>query len=193
MTPERMAQLVTRWVRFYTRDLPTPVAQRRRDEIDADVRDHIAHERGEGSSEARIALGVASRLIRGVAADTAWRRGQQKPGGRSRRAALYIALAVALVLSLPLIAMQFSNEVVWSLADFVLVGVLLTIIGVAIERAIRNAGSRTAAVSIGVLGVLAMLFGGADDAPGLVLIGIVLVASACALGIRSAAGLSDRS
>lgn len=187
MTPERMAQLVARWVRYYTRDLPTPAAQRRREEVDGDVRDHIAHERGEGSGDRRIALDLVSRALRGVAADAAWRRRQPKLSARrSRRAALYIALAVALVSALPLVAMQFSDEVVWSLGDFVLVGVLLTIIGVAIERAVRNAGSRTAAISIGVLGVLAMLFGGADDAPGLVLIGIVLVASACALGLRSA-------
>jgi hypothetical protein len=42
MTPERMAELVARWVRLYTRDLPTPIAQRRVDEIGADLHDHIA-------------------------------------------------------------------------------------------------------------------------------------------------------
>ena len=49
MTPERMAGLVARWVRLYTRDLPAPVAQRRIDEIDADLHDHIAHERAAGT------------------------------------------------------------------------------------------------------------------------------------------------
>ena len=37
MTPERMAGLVARWVRFYTRNLPQPIAHRRIAEIDADL------------------------------------------------------------------------------------------------------------------------------------------------------------
>jgi len=57
MTPERIAELVARWVRSYTRDLPTPIAQRRIDEIDADLHDHIAHERAKGTGEWRIAGG----------------------------------------------------------------------------------------------------------------------------------------
>ena len=73
MTPERMAALVARWVRFYTRNLPPPVAQRRIDEIDADLHDHIAHERGHGTSDRRIALSIAARMVRGLAADAAWR------------------------------------------------------------------------------------------------------------------------
>jgi len=73
MTPERMAELVAHWVRFYTRDLPTPIAQRRVDEIDADLHDHITHERAQRTSDRRIALGIASRMVRGLAADVAWR------------------------------------------------------------------------------------------------------------------------
>ena len=45
MRAERMAELVARWVRFYTRDLPTTIAERRVDEMNADLHDHIAHER----------------------------------------------------------------------------------------------------------------------------------------------------
>jgi hypothetical protein len=58
MTPERPAGLVARWVRFYTRELPAPVAQRRVDEIDADLHDHIAHERSRGPTDRRIALSI---------------------------------------------------------------------------------------------------------------------------------------
>jgi hypothetical protein len=39
---------------------------------------------------------------------------------------------------------------------------------------------------IGTLGVAAGILGEADDAPGLVLVGILLVASASALGVRTA-------
>src|SRR4029453_17250640 len=87
--------------------------------------------------------------------------------------------------SIPLVGMLIREDVVWSLADFVGAGVLLTIVGVAIELAVRRAGTPASAVGIAVLGVAAALFGEADDAPGLVLLGLVLIASACALGVRS--------
>ena len=73
MTAARMAALVARWVRLYTRNLPAAVAERRAAEIDADLHDHIAHERAQGISERRIALSILSRMVRGVAADAAWR------------------------------------------------------------------------------------------------------------------------
>ena len=112
MTPERMAGLVARWVRFYTRDLPTPIAQRRVDEIGADLHDHIAHERANGTSERRIARGIASRMVRGLAADAAWRGRQAKAAAHSStrestkkmNRALYrstarVALSVAVIMS----------------------------------------------------------------------------------------------
>jgi hypothetical protein len=73
VTPERMAKLVARWVWLYTRGLPAATAQRRADEIGADLHDHIAHERGRGTGDRRIALGVLSRMVRGLAADASWR------------------------------------------------------------------------------------------------------------------------
>jgi hypothetical protein len=198
MTSERMAELVARWVRFYTRDLPTPIAQRRVDEIDADLHDHITHERDNGVGDRRIALGIASRMVRGLAADVAWRGRQAKLADPSTpedamktskplyRSAVRVGLGVALILSLPLVAMLISDEVVWSLADFVVAGVLLTVVGVALELAVRKAGNLAAAIGIATVGVAAGVFGNADDAPGLVLLGIMLIVSACALGVRTA-------
>jgi hypothetical protein len=194
-----MAALVARWVRFYTRDLAAPIAQRRIDEIEADLLEHIAHERASGVSDRRIARDIRSRMVRGLAADVAWRGRQTKiPADRSTleetmktskplvRSAARVALGVALVLSLPAVGMLISDDVVWSLADFILAGILLTVIGVALELAVRRAGNRPAAVGIGVLGVAAAVLGEADDAPGLVLLGLLLLASACALGVRRA-------
>ena len=102
------------------------------------------------------------------------------------RSAVRIALGVAFVLSLPLVAMLITDDVVWSLADFVVAGVLLATIGVALELAVRKAGNLAAALGIAALGVLAAVLGEADDAPGLVLLGILLIGSACALGVRTA-------
>jgi hypothetical protein len=93
---------------------------------------------------------------------------------------------VALILALPLVAMQITDEVVWSLADFIAAGVLLATIGVALELAVRRAGNLAAALGIAAVGVAAAVLGEADEAPGLVLLGILLVASACALGVRTA-------
>jgi hypothetical protein len=102
------------------------------------------------------------------------------------RSAVRVALGVAFVLSLPLVAMQVTDEVVWSLADFVAAGVLLAAIGVALELAVKSAGNLAAALGIAAVGVAAAIIGEADDAPGLVLLGVLLVVSACALGVRTA-------
>jgi peptidoglycan/LPS O-acetylase OafA/YrhL len=102
------------------------------------------------------------------------------------RSAVRVALGVALILALPLVAMQITDEVVWSLADFIAAGVLLATIGVALELAVRRASNLAAALGIAALGVAAAVLGEADDAPGLVLLGILLIVSACALGVRTA-------
>jgi hypothetical protein len=198
MTPERMAELVARWVRFYTRDMATPIAERRVDEIDADLDEHIAHERAHGTSDLRIALSILSRMVRGLAADVAWRGRQaraaalhstteetMKTSKTLYRSVVRVALGVAFLLSLPLVGMLISDDVVWSLADFALAGVLLTTIGVALELAARKAGNLALALGIAALGVAAGVLGEADDAPGLMLIGILLIASGCAVGVRT--------
>ncbi len=198
MTPERMAELVARWVRFYTRDLPTPIAQRRIDEIDADLHDHIAHERANRTGDGRIAVGIASRMVRGLAADASWRRRYARAATRrstleetvkmSRsvyRSAVRVVLGVALILSLPLVGALITDDVAWSLADFVAAGVFLTAIGVVLELAARRKGNVPVALGIAALGVGAAVFGEADDAPGLVLLGILLIVSAGALGVRT--------
>jgi peptidoglycan/LPS O-acetylase OafA/YrhL len=102
------------------------------------------------------------------------------------RSAVRIALGVALILSVPLVAMQVTDEVVWSLADFVLAGTLLATIGIALELAVRRTGNLAAALGIAAVGVAAAIVGEADDAPGLVLLGILLIVSACTLSVRTA-------
>jgi ABC-type Mn2+/Zn2+ transport system permease subunit len=49
-----------------------------------------------------------------------------------------IVLTVALLLLMPLIAMQFSDEVDWSLFDFVIMGVLLLGTGLMCELVMRK-------------------------------------------------------
>ncbi|MBO0937986.1 hypothetical protein J2I47_15630 [Fibrella sp. HMF5335] len=49
-----------------------------------------------------------------------------------------IVLTVALLLLIPLIAMQFTDEVNWSLSDFVAMGILLLGAGLLCEFILRN-------------------------------------------------------
>jgi hypothetical protein len=195
MTPERVARLVAWWVRCYTRNLPDSIARRRIDEIDADLHDHITHERAHGSGERQIAVGIATRMIRGLAADVAWRR----MAARSRtakdvittrrsayRSAVRVALATALILLVPLVAMQITDEVAWSLADFVIAGVLLGGAGLLLEMTARKRGTIGYPAAATALGVAAIVLGEADDAPGLVLFGCLLIAGAVALVVRTA-------
>jgi hypothetical protein len=105
---------------------------------------------------------------------------------RVARPAARVALGVGAVLCLPLVAMLFTDQVVWSLADFVAAGALLVAIGVSFELALAKAGSRTLALGIALLGGAAIATGELDDAPGLVLLGLLLVAGGVAISWRRA-------
>jgi len=59
-----------------------------------------------------------------------------------KTALIRLALATAALLMVPLVAMQFTAEVVWDLADFIVAGVLLFGSGLAYRLLTRKA-SRT--------------------------------------------------
>ena len=48
-----------------------------------------------------------------------------------------ILITTALILSIPLVTMQFTKEINWTLSDFVIAAVLLLSTGLAIELVIR--------------------------------------------------------
>jgi len=52
-----------------------------------------------------------------------------------------ILLTVASLLLIPLIAMQFTDEVTWSAFDFIVMGTLLLVTGLAIELVLRKVQS----------------------------------------------------
>lgn len=49
-----------------------------------------------------------------------------------------IFITVAILLLIPLVAMQFTEEVDWGILDFVVMGILLLSVGLAIEFVLRR-------------------------------------------------------
>jgi len=76
------------------------------------------------------------------------------------RALFNVAAATVLVLSIPLIAMQFTSEVNWGPGDFALAGLLLFCSGVIYVVASRRIHSKAhrAVVAAIVVGVLAVVW-----------------------------------
>jgi hypothetical protein len=92
----------------------------------------------------------------------------------------------ALVLLVPLVAMQFTDEVDWSVGDFVFAGALLVGTGLLIELAVRDPRKVAYRAAAAAIGVAAIVLGEADDAPGLVLFGCLLIAATIAISVRGA-------
>ena len=68
-----------------------------------------------------------------------------------------ILIAVVLLLSVPLIAMQFTTEVNWTMADFAVMAFLLLSTGLICELAMRKVTTKNARMGI-VAVVLVVLF-----------------------------------
>lgn len=71
-----------------------------------------------------------------------------------------LVLTVALLLSVPLIAMQFTNEVNWSPFDFIVAAVLLFGTGLTCEFVIRKVSSMNYRIAIcgAILVLLALIW-----------------------------------
>lgn len=196
MTPERIARVVARWTQLYTAGLPRPVADRRREEIDADVHEQITYERSAGVDDSRVALALASRMVRGAIADVSWRHGERRiartnPSEEQRlmntvnRSALRVTVFVLAVLAIPYVGSVVSEDVEWSGFDFVLAGIVLAVLGVSFELARLRRGNIVVGAAVALFGAAAAALGEVDDAPGLVLFGGLLVASGAAIAYRN--------
>jgi hypothetical protein len=135
-------------------------------------------------------------MVRGLAADASWRRQMNaRPSTRkdvmqmsktAYRSAVRVALATAFILLLPLVGMRISDEVNWTLTDFVIAGALLGGTGLLLELAVRKPGNIAYRAVAGAIAVAAIVLGEADDAPGLVLFGCLVIAGTVALSVRTA-------
>jgi len=93
-------------------------------------------------------------------------RGKERSHGNRWRIAAWSA--AALILLLPLIAMGFTDQVNWSLADFVFAGGLILGTGIAFEVALRKSRATTYRVAVGVALVAAFLLVWLNAAVGLI-------------------------
>ena len=78
-----------------------------------------------------------------------------------------ILIAVFIILLIPLIAMQFSDEVNWTLSDFVVAGVLLLGTGLMCDLVIRKVQNINYRIAICVALLMALLLIWAELAVGI--------------------------
>lgn len=193
MTPERAARLVARWVAAYTNGLPATIRDRRIEELAADVDEQIAVDRSDGVPDRRIAAALLSRMARGMPADLAWRDDLHPLGGTYVKP--YLALFAAALGVAALALVLDSTALV--LVSAALLAVDILGVGLLGLRMAQRDGAvvpfvvvQGAALAVAAIGVFAIVWGESDDAPGLVLLGIMVivgvVVGAFALGRRTA-------
>jgi uncharacterized membrane protein YgdD (TMEM256/DUF423 family) len=68
-----------------------------------------------------------------------------------------VALATALILLIPLVAMQFTDEVNWSLSDFIIMGILLFGSGLVYVLTTRNMNDAKHRIAVGAIVLIALL------------------------------------
>jgi hypothetical protein len=117
-----------------------------------------------------------------------------KTNHTAHRRAARLVLAAAFILMLPLLAMQFTDQVVWDLADFAVAGALLVGTGLKYELAARKAGNSAYRAAVGVALAAALvlvwmnlavgLIGTEDDRANLMYVGVLAVGSIGAIIAR---------
>jgi hypothetical protein len=96
--------------------------------------------------------------------------GNAENGGGRRGSRWRIAAwaSAALILLLPLVAMQFTDEVVWDVADFAVFGALLVGVGITYELAARKTGNTVYRSAVGVALAAAFMLVWVNGAVGII-------------------------
>jgi peptidoglycan/LPS O-acetylase OafA/YrhL len=81
---------------------------------------------------------------------------EPEPPRRTSPRLVRIVLATALLLLVPLVAMQVTDQVAWTTGDFIAMGTLLASAALAYELAVRKARSAPARFAVGTM-VFALL------------------------------------
>jgi hypothetical protein len=92
---------------------------------------------------------------------------QQKPKSLTKSITI-VVIATALLLMIPLVAMQFTNEVDWGVEDFTIMGILLMGTGLAYVFTTRKVTSNKYRITIGAALLAILLFIWAELAVGII-------------------------
>lgn len=76
----------------------------------------------------------------------------------SKKSVYIVFFIVCLLLSLPLIAMQFTHEVNWKISDFLLAGVLLSFFGYLYEVLTKTSQNKIKKIVIGLMVFCVFIF-----------------------------------
>lgn len=87
---------------------------------------------------------------------------------QSRKRLILISLSALMILLIPLIAMQFTAEVKWTISDFVVAAILLLITGLSLELMLRRVKTTKQKVMLSIILFLVFLFIWAELAVGLI-------------------------
>lgn len=90
-----------------------------------------------------------------------------RPSAQTRQFRLLFAACAALLLALPLVAMQFTAEVDWGIGDFLAAGILFALLGAGIDIALRLPASWRVRAGLAAGAVGAFLLVWAELAVGL--------------------------
>jgi hypothetical protein len=91
---------------------------------------------------------------------------QGSVGGSRLRVAAWSG--AALLLLLPAVAMQFTDEVNWSTGDFVIMGIMIAVVGGVCELTVRATGNTTYRAGVGLAVLACFLLTWANAAVGLI-------------------------
>ena len=110
---------------------------------------------------------------------------QQDRGSGTQRLRIAAWGSAAVLMLVPLIAMQFTSEVAWDLADFVFLGTLLLGVGGAYEFLVRKTGNIAYRVAVGLtlVGIFLLVWlnaavgiiGTEQDDANLMFVGVIVI------------------
>lgn len=179
MTRERSSQRYRRWYATLLRFYPRSHYRRFGEGMEQTFSDVLRERADAGRGLLGCALWMSAETAAGIV------RMRMTSIASQNRNIVILALVTALILAVPLVAMQFTDDVVWSLGDFIVAGGLLFGTGLAYELIARRAGNIAylAAIAVGLGAALFLvwanlavgLIGSEDETANLMYLGVIAV------------------
>lgn len=179
MVPRSTRARYKKWYLSLLRLYPRPFRERFAEGMAQTFNDLCRERQEAGHGLFAFAMGTFVETLVGIV------RERKRMSLRRNNIVLRIAAVTGFILLLPLLAMQFSDEVVWDVADFAVAGALLFGAGLAYALVARRAGSTVYRAALGLAVVTAFLLvwtnlavgliGSEDNPANLLYIGVVAV------------------